>query len=230
MLSKEQRQLMFRGRYKEHLENEVIKATVGKEEFRLQFVDVTTLPDNWRTLRDVALKSTTQEDWRNLLALVEGIHNSHMAVRPEFQAFVIRKLAAAGQIDLMLAALRRVESTGVSLQHYPVLGCTLLGLFHAGAPKWELEQVEKLLKIGEGVLELLEHPLHGGGRKVTENDLRTRPTVLAPVLFFAAVKAFRQGGQDEGDKARIYADRILSMWSQGAKVCLLSQIVFCVTI
>jgi hypothetical protein len=197
------------------LENEPVYATIGDEEIRLEHIELTTdVPPQATFLRVLDLTQTPQ-DWNNILPLLEGLHHSK-PLPGNYQQRFIFAATEAGRISLLLQCLKQAESNGFSLAS-PVVR---LNMFHAirktaKDAEWAEEPTQKCLKQAQQVVDLMEEPAHCGGKRVTLNDPRSQPYIIATPLEIAAVRVKNHlGGVDENGLVAKYTTRLLAALEQ----------------
>lgn len=198
-LNEEQKKLVFRQENKAKLEAEPVEITLGDVTLPLEHLDRNTLPDRFRSIRDIVRQSKTPEDFENIVKLLEGAQNAGLKVRPEWQELIVRRLNAAGMHHLVLKALQRSKATGLRLTNHGVVMQVVRGLHDKAAlADWGEEEASKALRIAKQVTELMEEDEHNGGRVngiyATKHDHRRVPAVVALPTELAAVLAQRHQG------------------------------------
>ena len=157
----------------------------------------------------------TKSDWDVLLGFLEGLKTSGRKLTLPMAEKMIRRASAAGHIGVITECLRRVERTGLKLNHVQIvrnaMGGALQTAIHSG---WNEEGTTKALKQAEGFLELIEDPAHVPTRTTgTTNDPRKAPDVVGVVMSLEAFKTAKfAGGSNGGAKVEKYAKRFLRLW------------------
>jgi len=123
----------------------------------------------------------------------------------------------AGFPDIAMLALRRVETTGLSLRMPRVRYAALLGIRASAQEeggKWgDAERVGRAARRAEGLAELMEHEEHCGKRHVGVEDPRASPFVIGTVAEMVALSARVAGVGVDGqvrEKVRVYAGRLVA--------------------
>ncbi|CAI6305179.1 unnamed protein product [Periconia digitata] len=208
LLTKEQEQLIYKPRNKARLEADPIEITLGDVTLPLEHIDRNRdIPSRRKNLYRIIELSETKEDWENVLRVAIGYESAGIHLKPEWKQKVVRHLNEAGAQHLILKALQRASSTGISLRDWDILVEVLKAARNIAAQAdWEQEELQKALKFAEQVVELMEDDVHLGRAK-GEADYRTHPSVIAVPLEMAAELAYRH----EGDTARVkkYAGKLM---------------------
>lgn len=212
-LTKEQQKLVYSSKSKAKLAAEPVEITLGDVTLPLEHLDRNRLPSRWRQLRAIVQKSTTTEDWENVVRLLEGFENAGIRVKPQWQAFVVRKLNEHNMHHLVLKAVQRSSATGVRLSNYHVLLQVLRGVHEKAAlSNWDKEQTHKAFRLACQIVQLMDDEAHHStlirGHKVLENDWRAKPPVIALPTELAAVMAEKHGGDIA--QVKIYANRLIN--------------------
>jgi hypothetical protein len=215
LLNAAQRKLIQSSKAKAHLTNEPVYALIGDEEVRLEHINVTKdVPSEKSFLRVLDL-TTEPQDWRNMPALIEGLHNVKK-LAPRYQKRFILAAAEAGMVSVLLQCLQQAANNGFSL-NLPVVR---LNMFHiirdiARNSDWEEEATQKCLKQIQQVLDFMDDPAHCGEKTIMPDDPRTQPYVIAIPLEIAAMRVTNHlGGVDEGGLVAMYTSRLLAALDQ----------------
>lgn len=163
----------------------------------------------------------TDEDWKQLPAMLEGLHKGDGKPDVDFHEKIIRKAVQAGQLGVVIRCLNRSSLTGITLQNDNVLNSVLWGLHeYAQADAWDEARLRKAIRYGAEIAQMLESQEHGSGRKIAENDPRTRPSTIGIYLELSAVLAQKyQGGSDADGSVARYAERLMACVNQTNQVC-----------
>jgi len=215
-LNEAQRKLIRSDKLRSQLENDPVFATFGDEEIRLEHIDVTKdMPKRAAFLEAIRLISQGEKkDWQNLPGLLEGYHRSKATIDPAWLGRMITEARKAGQLNVLVQCLQQVERNGFSLGIPAVRDGILLGIRQTAAEaEWKHDAIVKALKRAGTVLGHMEHPEHCGSRKVTEQDPRAEPYVIAVPLELAAVDAV-VNGQDHMTKIELYSSRLITALAQ----------------
>lgn len=148
--------------------------------------------------------SETNDDWENVVRMLEGFKNAGIKVKSHRLEMVVRKLNDAGQQRLVLKALQRAKATGLSLRDRGVLLQVLKGVHdQAALSDWDKDETAKALRFAKQITELLEDEEHRGDKgraaMVGPQDWRGAPEVIAVPTELAAKMAERY----EGDVAEV---------------------------
>ncbi|KAK3078028.1 hypothetical protein LTS18_008624, partial [Coniosporium uncinatum] len=217
-LSRHQQQLIYRTKYAAQLALDPIFATLPNgEEVRLQHIDARKeCPSKWSVIRDGIALARTEADWRNLMGVLEGMKDVGAGLRERWCEKWTNAAFRAGYPDVALLALRRVETTGLSLRMPRVLYATFLGIRGSAQDeqgRWgDAERVERAARRAEAVAEMMEHPGHCGRRHAGVEDPRASPFVIGTVAEMVALRARLAGDADgkEREKVRVYAGRLVA--------------------
>ncbi|KAF1925008.1 uncharacterized protein M421DRAFT_70992 [Didymella exigua CBS 183.55] len=202
-LTREQQKLVYKEKGRAKLETEPVEVTVGDVTLPLEFIDRNSRPGRWDSLQEVINQSETAADWENLVRVLEGFHSAGIAVKPQWQELVVRKLNENGHQNIVLKALQRVKATGVRLSNYSVAFRTLKGAHDRAADSdWEMEETVKALRYARQVVELMEEEEHHAvsslkGVKQFPTDWRSAPFVIAIPTELAAIVAQKHEGDVE---------------------------------
>jgi hypothetical protein len=212
-LNEHQRKLIRSTKLKSQLENDPVYATLGDEEIRLEHIDVTKdMPPRTAFLEVIRLLQS-KEDWSNLPGLLEGYHRSKAKLDPQWLESMIKKAREDGAMNVVVQCLAQVEKNGFSLRTPSVREQILLGIrLNAKEAQWDIKKTKSLRK-AEEVLRHMEHPEHCGSRKVTEQDPRAEPYVIAVPLELAAHDAIKSGRNESG-KVELYSTRLITALAQ----------------
>ncbi|TVY40301.1 hypothetical protein LOCC1_G005414 [Lachnellula occidentalis] len=214
-LSKMQRDLIFKDKYKKTLEVEPVFAKIGDEEFRLQHIDLMNdVPSSQKSLRKAMSLMKERSDWENMTGLLAGIRRKSSNPQ-QLNRVIIRALGQAGRQDVLLECLRQASQTGVRLRYFSTTFDALTALSaKAVESKWDAAETKKALRWSEQVLDLLEDPKHSPSEASPLFDSRRRPEVIGQVLQLAAVKASKhQDGKDLDGKVEQLSRRVLDCYS-----------------
>jgi hypothetical protein len=221
-LNNHQRKLIRSNKLRSQLENDPVYATLGDEEIRLEHIDVTKdMPPRTAFLEVIKLLQSKQ-DWQNLPALLEGYHRSKAKLDPQWLGTMVKKARGAGAMNIVVQCLSQVEKNGFSLKIPAVREQILLGIReNAKEADWN-ETATKSFRKAEEVLRHMEHPDHCGTRKVTDEDPRAEPYVIAIPLELAAQDAIKNGA-DQSSKVELYSTRLIAALAQ-QKTALVSSL------
>jgi hypothetical protein len=216
-LSREQQKLVYKESQRNKLETEPVEVTIGDVTLPLQHLNRNHLPPRWQSLKTVINLSETREDWENVVRVLEGYSSAGIAVKPDWQALVVRKLNQNGQHSLVLKALQRVKATGVRLSNPAVTRKILVDARdRAAEAKWEKEETAKALRYTKQIVELMEdeehHSVKPKGQTEPIEDCRSKPYVIAVPTELAAVAAQKHEGDVETVKT--FANRLVNALKQ----------------
>ncbi|KAJ4346462.1 uncharacterized protein N0V89_010391 [Didymosphaeria variabile] len=213
-LTPEQEKLVFKPENRAKLEQEPIEITLGDVTLPLEHLDRNKdIPAYKVHLRTIVKASKTPEDWENVVRALEGYANAGLRLRAEQMAMVVRLLNRAGLQHLVLKLVQRAKATGLRLRNFDLIIAVLRSArdkaWQAG---WEKEDLKKALSMAEQVVELMDNEEHLGNPKLTQEDFRTHPAVVAVPLEMAAELAYRHEG--DADKVKRYALRLMNALKQ----------------
>ena len=226
-LNEAQRKLIRSTKMRSQLENDPVMATLGEEEIRLEHLDVTKdMPPKRAFLDAIKMisESGDKKAWQNLPGLLEGYYRSHVRLDPAWLSQTIERARIDGALSTVVQCLQQVEQNGFSLSIPAVREGILLAIRQtAREAAWTHIDTVKALKRAEGVIGQMEHPEHCGSRKVTEQDPRAEPYVVAVPLELAA-RDVLVNGKDHTTKIEVYSTRLITALAQqkSALVCAIN--------
>ena len=214
-LSKAQRDLVFKPKYKKSFTAEPIIASIAGEEFCLEHIDkCIDIPNAKKVFPKILDLMQDKRDWDNLPRFLTGLHQAGRNPAKLQQFIMVRKAAEAGRLDVILECARRVSETGFALKDPSLVNKFVRGIQNtAMTSDWEVSKTKKALSWVEIVSVMLEDKRHAGGRVISsKDDPRTNPELVGILLELSAIRAARHlGGQDEGGKVAEYARRLLGL-------------------
>ncbi|GAB7347103.1 hypothetical protein MBLNU459_g3231t1 [Dothideomycetes sp. NU459] len=220
-LNVRQRRLIFSDKHKTELENNPSYATLGDEEVPLTHMDRRRDIPAKRPLVKKALELMREpEDWKQLPSLLEGLTKTNGKPDVALQEKVIRKAIEADQFSVVLRCLRRSYATGMTLKNDTVLNQVLWGLHRsAQLGEWDEKRLRKAIRQADELAQLLEADDHGSGRKLSQNDPRTRPATIGVYLELAAVNSYKfYAGRDHDGSVKKYADRLMACFQNSSEL------------
>jgi len=163
------------------------------------------------------MEEGNKQDWQNLPGLLEGYHRSKVRLDPVWLGRMIAGAREADALSIVVQCLQQVEKNGFSLSIPAVREGLLLAIRRTAREaetEWDAEETAKALKRAEVVLGHMEHPEHCGSRKVTDQDPRADPYVIAVPCELAARLALDGARQDVLAKVELYSTRLISALAQ----------------
>ncbi|KAF2492495.1 hypothetical protein BU16DRAFT_515495 [Lophium mytilinum] len=216
-LNHEQRLLVYKKKNIPRLTNEPLFAQIGSVDQQLEPLDVRKdVPNQWEMIKEAVELSKEQDDWENLVKMLEGFHRAGIDVRTSRMLKIIRRANEAGMQHIVLSALQQAEHTGVSLRRPAILESVLAGIHEkASSSGFDAATTKKALSLAEQVTELLEQPAHKAKGRIEFGDPRASPLVIAVPLELAAARvALHLDGKDEDGKVAKYANRLMASFKQ----------------
>jgi hypothetical protein len=174
------------------------------------------IPGRWQSIKSIIELSKTQDDWENVLRIMEGFHNASTPMKTQWKQFIVRRMSLAGQHHLILKAAQKASATGLRLSDV-ALANTVFQAVHCKAleSEWDPKETKKALDLAEKLVELLDDDRHLGKKDVAIGDIRASPYTIAIPLELAAVRAKRHtDGQDTDGKVALYASRFMQATQQ----------------
>lgn len=222
-LSRSERNLIFKPKNKQLLEDNPQVVTIGGEDIQLQWIDRTHDIISHRDLVPDAVNlmgKGEKRDWNNLPALLVGLHKAKLTPDDRMMGKIIRLATNSGRYGTILQCLHQAPNTGMTMQKEEVLAGVIYGLHHlAQHDGWSEASTSKAIRDANEVAMMLEDEDHGTGKFIRDNDPRRRPEVIGVFLELAAVYAWKfQGGKDVDGKVAAYAERLLSNISKAEQV------------
>lgn len=219
-LNKQQRNLIYKDKYKQQLENSPAKVTLGDEDFDLVHVDRRRdLPARRPLVNSILRMMRENKEWNHLVPLLEGLHTARVTPDISMQERIIRQAGEDNSLDAILTSLIKVDDTGMSLKNDEVLHWVLRGL-RRGAAKhnWERKYLAKSLTQSKMLAAILEQDGHTRGKtshNLTADDPRTNPLVIGVWLELYGISAVKyQKGQDTDGNVKRYAERVMTCLQQ----------------
>lgn len=213
-LNKKQQKLIFGRRFASQLDNDPVYASIGNEEFRLQYLDPQKdIPRTSTLLEQVFELTKDHTDWQNWLSILEGLEESRNV--PDLKSKFVRRAIQAGEWNTVMQALKQVERNGLSMRSPEVRRSVFVTpRLYAKERGWTKEVLEISFRFVKQAAELMEHPSHCGSRKVTERDPRAEPLVLGTLLELAARCARCEGFESYKPLAEGYTGKLLNALKQ----------------
>jgi hypothetical protein len=224
-LTKDQEKLVYSKAGQAKLNTEPVDVTVGDVTLPLEPLDRNKLPARTVVVRHIIGKSTSSEDWENVIRAIEGLESAGIPVRPHWQQLVVRMLGKHNMYNLLLKTLQRPKATTMRLSNLLLLRSVIRSAHDRAAgtvtgsarpAAWDQEETAAALRFATQVVELMEDPEHHSVKPpnalVPHTDLRGRPSVVALPTELAAVAAERHGADREPVKT--YAARLMAAIEQ----------------
>jgi hypothetical protein len=216
-LTPEQQRLVFRKENKARLEAEPIEITLGNVTLPLEHLDkLRDLPPKKPTIQQIVGKSTTPDDYENLVRMLEGLKSAGLLLNQPQKEKMVRVLSAADQQHLVLKAFQRASATDMHLRSPGLVTTAFEGLMQR-ALRSGLDEAEtqKMLGFAEQFVELMDDKEHLGNSHMAQDDLRRSPLVIRYPLALAALRAkHHTGAQDVDGKVSLYAGRLMEALRQ----------------
>jgi hypothetical protein len=174
------------------------------------------IPSRWKSIKSIVELSKTQDDWENVVRIMEGFQNASAPMKTQWKEFIVRRMNMAGQHHLILKAAQKASSTGLRLSDVAIARAIFQSV-HSKAleSEWDPKETKKALNLAERFVELLEDDQHLGKKDVVLGDIRASPYTIAIPLALAAVRAKRHtDGQDTDGKVALYASRFMNATQQ----------------
>jgi len=202
-------------RFASKLDNDPVYASIGDEEFRLQYLDPQKdIPRTSTLLRQVFELTKDHADWQNWLSILEGLEESRN-IPDDLKSKFVRRAIQAGEWNTVMQALKQVERNGLSMRLPEVRRSVFVSSrLYTKERGWTKETLEQAFLFVKQAAELMEHPSHCGSRKVTDRDPRAEPLVLGTLLELAARCASCEGLESYKPLAEGYTGRLLDALQQ----------------
>lgn len=185
------------------------------ETFTLVPLDRTKEPNTKASFHKLLDLLKTKSDWDILPAFLQGLKDSGRKVKQDMAEKMVRHAVKAGRMGIMVECLRMVGTTGIKLDHVGLAREVMLGAlataYHGG---WSEEALAKAVRQAEGMLVLMEDPLHVPADQAPQTlDPQRAPDVIGLAMGLTAVQAVKFGeGKDEARKVEKYARKVLQLW------------------
>ncbi|KAF2871184.1 hypothetical protein BDV95DRAFT_494937 [Massariosphaeria phaeospora] len=201
-LTAEQKKLVFRQENRTKIESEPIEITLGDVTLPLQHLDRNRdIPNRKLLLHQLLDLSQTDNDWENVLRVLEGNENARLFVQPNVREKMMRRLLAAGHLNLAIKALQRSKYTGIRYCDFGTTRFIFFAIHNKAAESgWAADETRKALGFAEQAVEGMEDKEHLG-------KTQSHHMVIAVLLELVAALAKLHGG----DKAPVqkYARRLM---------------------
>lgn len=216
-LNHEQRLLVYKQKNIPRLTNEPLYAQIGSVDQQLEPLDIRKdVPNQWEMIKKAVELSKEQDDWENLVLMLEGFHRAGIKIRTPRVLKIIRRANEAQMQHVVLAMLQRAGTTGVSLRHPAVLEAVFAGIHRrASETGWSVTATKKAFSLAEQVADLMEMPAHVQKVNSEELDPRSSPLVISLPLELAATRVLLHGeGKDTDGRVAKYAVRLMAAFKQ----------------
>jgi hypothetical protein len=216
-LNHEQRLLVYKKKNIPRLTNEPLYAQIGSVDQQLEPLDIRKdVPNQWEMIKQAVELSKEQDDWENLVKMLEGFHRAGIKIKTSRVLKIIRRANEAGMQHIVLAALQQAATTGVTLRSPAVLEVVMTGIHKKAAEaEWSKAGTKKALSLAEQVVELMEMPAHIKTDRAAAVDPRSSPLVISLPLELAATRAaLHLDGKDVDGKVAKYAVRLMAAVKQ----------------
>ncbi|GAB7340353.1 hypothetical protein MBLNU457_6799t1 [Dothideomycetes sp. NU457] len=219
-LNKQQRNLIYKDKYKQQLENSPARVTLGDEDFDLVHVDRRKdLPARRPLVNSILKMMRENKEWHHLVPLFVGLHTARVTPDISMQERIIRQAAEDDNLDAVLTCLTKVDDTGMTLKNDEVLHWVLRSLRRSAAKhNWERKYLAKSLTQSKMLASILEQDGHTRGKtshNLTADDPRTNSLVIGVFLELYGISAVKyQKGQDTDGSIKRYAERAVTCLRQ----------------
>lgn len=209
------RKLIFGHSNRQELASNPRAVEIAGERIELKWIDqLTEIPNRTKLFRravKLMAEDRSGEAWKNLIQLLTGLKRSGVTVQRMEMERLMRLATESGNFDAVIQCLRRADETAMTLQRPEVLEAVLLGLRKEGqADGWSEESMEKAMRRGRDIAQLLETEMHSGGKQLKDLELRRDPRVIGVFLELSAVFVEKhQGGVDVDGRVKAYSERLL---------------------
>lgn len=194
------------------LVNENFTAQIGDEKIRLLPLDMTKLPNTWKSMTKLLDLMRDRRDWDNLPTVLEGMHTAKRKFHTYQWEKLIRKAAHAGMQQVIVECARRAKTTNLPLQKLSIVRMIMQDIRkEAFENQWQPGWVTRAINHAEQILLCLDQ-LEDQGKHTVENpDPRTQPDIIGVVLELAAMRALKNtDGEDKDGKVANYAELLLA--------------------
>lgn len=216
-LTRQERKLIYKQKYRQQLEDNPTTALAGGSEVPLRWIDRRReVPGRGRLVRralDLMFEGNDAKDLPNLPALLQGLKEGvKKPLGNNLAEKLIRKSIESGKFGQVIRCLQQANRTGLTLKNEFVLRAVLCGLHDiAQSSDWSKGATERALRDANVIAAQLESEEHGTGRELAENDPRTRPEVVGVFLELAAVYVYKHAdAKDESGLVKAYAERLVN--------------------
>lgn len=206
-----QKRLVFRERYRERLNQEQVKITIGNEEFTLKPANRQSLPNKHEVISAVEDMRTTQ-DWKNFVPLLIGSLHSKYKFKPDHAEKWVRLAGKSDTLPFILEAAKQFGKTGFSFANRDV-AATFAFELHRKAKRagFSGDALNAALRYAEQAAQLMERPEHTN--KDISQDAKRQPFFLGLLTELSAARAIDQAESEDVDgKVLSYTQKLLGTW------------------
>jgi hypothetical protein len=210
-----QKRLVFRDRYRERLNEEQVKITIGNEEFTLKPTNRQSLP-NKREVNSAIEDMRNTQDWKNFVPLLIGSLHSKYKFKTVNAEKWVRLAGKSDTLAFILEAAKQSSKTGFSFADRAVAFRFAFAL-HEKAQKADFsgDALTAALRYAEQAAQLMEWPEH------TNNDIsqdaKRQPFFIGLLTELSAARAIDQAeGEDVDGKVLSYTQKLLGAWDLAA--------------
>lgn len=210
-----QKRLVFRDRYRERLNEEQVKITIGNEEFTLKPAHRQSLPSK-REVNSAVEEMKNTQDWKNFVPLLIGSLHSKYKYKPANAEKWVRLAGRSDTLAFILEAAKQSSKTGFSFADRAVAFRFAFELHKkAKAAEFSGEALTAALRYAEQTAQLLERAEH------TNNDIsqdaKRQPFFIGLLTELSAARAVDQAkGEDVDGNVFSYTQKLLGTWDLAA--------------
>ncbi|KAK6196983.1 hypothetical protein LQW54_010999 [Pestalotiopsis sp. IQ-011] len=221
-LTAQQQKRIITKKWAKKLQQDPITIEIDGEVFKFRHMDPMSgeIPNTRRSVIEAIQKfdAASDDDFKNLRPLLEGVHGAGRQLGDKFYAKVVRVVGGKGRVAELVELARSGRKTGFRLdtseKANEVLHFIQLGALDAA---WSRAQTQQALRWAELVIDMVEDEAHAAPKATWVEGslpLSRDPQVLMAPLHLAAALVVKAGVQDEKlvAKADRLAGAIVKLW------------------
>ncbi|ORY69553.1 uncharacterized protein BCR38DRAFT_333436 [Pseudomassariella vexata] len=220
-LPQEQRKKLFRQRYEKKLESDPIIIEVDGEIFKFRHMDPQkgNMPNTRKSVIQAIQAFSKDEDFANLVPLLEGIYHAKRKLPEDFYAKIARELGKKGRVYDVIECARMIKRTGYKLDTSEKVNTVLADVqMKAIDAGWSKGQTEQSLRWTEMVLDIIEEEEHQPRVKADLPLNRDPQVLLAPLHLATVLVAKHEADEQMVAKMNKYAREVVRLWPEGTKL------------
>ncbi|EEA24314.1 hypothetical protein TMatcc_007401 [Talaromyces marneffei ATCC 18224] len=210
-----QKRLIFRDRYRERLNQEQVKITIGNEEFALRPMNRQSLPSK-REVHGAIEAMKTSQDWKNFVPLLIGSLHSKYKPKPASIEKWVRLAGKSDTLPYILEAAKQSSKTGFSFADRAIAFRFAFELHEkAKMAAFSGEALTAAFRYAEQAAQLMERPEHTNNE--VSQDAKRQPFFIGLLTELSAARAIDQAeGEDVDGKVLSYTRKLLGVWDLAA--------------
>ncbi|KAF3021921.1 hypothetical protein E8E14_007328 [Neopestalotiopsis sp. 37M] len=221
-LTTQQRKRIISSKWAKKLQNDPITLEIDGEIFKFRHMNPFSgeIPNTRRSVVEAIKKFDSDEDFKNLRPLIEGVHGAGRQLGDGFYAKVLRVVGDKGRVAELMELARASKKSGFHLDTSEKVN-ELLHFIQLSALEsgWSRAETEQALRWAEHVVDMVQDEATQAPQKqrtVINGDLALHrdPQVLLAPLHLASALIVKSGVKDAqtAAKANKLAATIVKLW------------------